>query len=200
MSRDNTWIHTESRPSEASQGPAAVVDALLECAAHLTARYSPRAVGIAVPCVVDEASGMVVYAGSCAGATSRSRCGSPKNSGPVPGWSTTATSPSCPKRGKNSPAVECDGTWTVAGHSYPGSLPLRTARPGDRVAILVRNDEPTQVFGAQTLQNAVVGTVFGLLGLTLGLTAAAALLRRRRWLSSRLRDAIASEQQPPAVF
>ncbi len=83
--------------------------------------------------------------------------------------------------------MECDGSWVVAGRSYQGTLPERTARPGDHLAILVRSDDPTQVFGAQNVQNTATGVVFGLVGLVMGLGGAWTLWRRCRWLGAAFR-------------
>lgn len=103
----------------------------------------------------------------------------------VPTTAVTATVSRCVLTGdRNSPAVECDGSWVVAGRTYLGALPERTARPGDRLAILVRSDEPTRVFGAQNVQNTATGVVFGLVGLVMGLGGAWTLLRRCRWLGA----------------
>jgi len=96
--------------------------------------------------------------------------------------------------GGNSPAVECDGSWVVAGRSYQGTLPVRTARPGARLAIVVRSDEPTQVFAAQSLQNTAPGIAFGVFGLAVGLAGATGLLRRCRWLGDRFREHVAAQQ------
>ncbi|GAA3512431.1 ROK family protein [Actinocatenispora rupis] len=63
---DGTVLHGERHSTGRERGPAAVVDAIVDVAAGLvgTARdrgLDPRAVGIVVPGVVDEANGVAVY-------------------------------------------------------------------------------------------------------------------------------------------
>ncbi|MFC1401651.1 MULTISPECIES: hypothetical protein [Streptacidiphilus] len=116
----------------------------------------------------------------------------------VPTTPVTATVSQCVlKGGRNSPAVECDGSWVVAGHVYRGELPERTARPGDQLPILVRSDDPTKVFGAQNFQNTATGVVFGLVGLAMGLAGAWTLRQRCRWLAGVFRARLAADAAPP---
>ncbi len=61
-----TVLHTERHPTGRERGPDTVVDTIVEVAAGLvgSARehgHDPRAVGIVVPGVVDEAAGVAVY-------------------------------------------------------------------------------------------------------------------------------------------
>ncbi|NLU68069.1 ROK family protein [Streptomyces sp. HNM0574] len=61
-------LHEERRPTGAERGPGAVVEAVLDFAAHLaalgTARYGtgPAAVGLAVPGIIDERTGTALFA------------------------------------------------------------------------------------------------------------------------------------------
>ncbi len=64
-----TVRHAERRVTPREQGPAAVVTAILDVAVELTARatalgLTARAVGLAVPGVVDEEHGVAVFAGN----------------------------------------------------------------------------------------------------------------------------------------
>ncbi|MEY9947446.1 ROK family protein [Kitasatospora sp. GAS1066B] len=62
MAPDGTVLHTEHRATRAEFGPDAVLEAVLGCATELSRVYAPRAAGLAVPGLVDEASGVAVFA------------------------------------------------------------------------------------------------------------------------------------------
>ncbi|TQF01442.1 ROK family protein [Kitasatospora acidiphila] len=62
LADDGTLVQSERRPTRAERGPDAVLDTVLAFAADLTERYRPAAAGIAVPGLVDEASGTSVFA------------------------------------------------------------------------------------------------------------------------------------------
>ncbi|MFD7908884.1 ROK family protein [Kitasatospora sp. NPDC059722] len=64
MADDGTLVHTERRPTLAERGPDAVVDTVLGFAADLARTFTPSAVGIAVPGIVDETTGTAVFAGN----------------------------------------------------------------------------------------------------------------------------------------
>ena len=113
----------------------------------------------------------------------------------VPTTPATATVTACTlHRGANGsgPVTVCDGSWTVDGRTYLGTLPVRSARPGSRMAILARSGDPDQIYVAQSLNSTATGITFGLLALTVGLGGAAGLRRRSRWLSARLQESIAA--------
>ncbi|MDI2129488.1 ROK family protein [Yinghuangia seranimata] len=59
---DGSLHNVERWPTRAELGPEAVLEATLDRAARLAARYRPAAVGIVVPGVVDEGSGTAVLA------------------------------------------------------------------------------------------------------------------------------------------
>ncbi|MFI6229931.1 ROK family protein [Micromonospora echinospora] len=63
---DGTVVHAERHPTDADRGPDAVVDTILDVAEGLADRaradgLTPRALGIAVPGVIDEAAGVAVW-------------------------------------------------------------------------------------------------------------------------------------------
>jgi Transcriptional regulator/sugar kinase len=63
---DGSTVHTERHPTGAGRGPDAVVATILDVAEGLTARarndgLTPLSVGIAIPGVIDEATGAVVW-------------------------------------------------------------------------------------------------------------------------------------------
>jgi glucokinase len=63
---DSTVLHTDRRPTPRDQGPDAVVAALVDFAADLVASATdrnlpPRAVGVAVPGIIDETGGTAVF-------------------------------------------------------------------------------------------------------------------------------------------
>ncbi|TDC32747.1 ROK family protein [Micromonospora sp. 15K316] len=63
---DGVAVHTERHPTEAARGPAAVVDTILDVAEGLAGKaradgFTPVALGVAVPGVVDEARGVAVW-------------------------------------------------------------------------------------------------------------------------------------------
>ncbi|MEU4566448.1 ROK family protein [Micromonospora sp. NPDC023956] len=63
---DGTVVHAERHPTGAQRGPDAVVDTILDVAAGLTDRaradgLTPRALGVAVPGVIDEPAGVAVW-------------------------------------------------------------------------------------------------------------------------------------------
>ncbi|GHF92328.1 sugar kinase [Kitasatospora xanthocidica] len=62
LAEDGSLIHGERRLTRAERGPDAVLDTVLACAVDLAGRYAPTAAGIAVPGIVDEASGTSVFA------------------------------------------------------------------------------------------------------------------------------------------
>ncbi|MEU9045955.1 MULTISPECIES: ROK family protein [unclassified Kitasatospora] len=62
VAEDGSLVHSERWFTRADRGPDAVLDTVLTCAADLAGRYAPRAAGIAVPGIVDEASGTSVFA------------------------------------------------------------------------------------------------------------------------------------------
>ena len=68
VSRSYDLLVAERRPTGRSRGPSAVVAAILDFAAHLVARAPApvAAVGVAVPGIVDDASGTAVYSANLA--------------------------------------------------------------------------------------------------------------------------------------
>jgi glucokinase len=60
LSGADDWLHLGSVPSGSEHGPPAVIDAVLDCAAELMARHSPLAVGLVVPGLIEERSGLAV--------------------------------------------------------------------------------------------------------------------------------------------
>ncbi|GAA1953090.1 ROK family protein [Kitasatospora viridis] len=61
LTADGTPLHTESADTRAERGPDAVLETILALAGGLARRFRPAAVGIAVPGIVDEASGVCRY-------------------------------------------------------------------------------------------------------------------------------------------
>ncbi|MHA6765670.1 ROK family protein [Streptacidiphilus sp. PAMC 29251] len=62
MAPDGTVVHAESRPTGAECGSDAVVENVLALAAGLARRFNPVGAGFAVPGIVDEVSGICVFA------------------------------------------------------------------------------------------------------------------------------------------
>lgn len=63
---DGTVVHTDRRPTPRSEGPDAVVSALVDFSADLVTaatdrNLSPRAVGLAVPGIIDDSNGVAVF-------------------------------------------------------------------------------------------------------------------------------------------
>jgi glucokinase len=63
---DSQVLHTEGRPTAAERGPSAVVESILDVLAGLVDKaradgLSPRAIGVAVPGVVDEKAGIAAW-------------------------------------------------------------------------------------------------------------------------------------------
>ncbi|WP_084715094.1 ROK family protein [Streptacidiphilus rugosus] len=62
MAADGSVLHTAAAETGAERGPDAVVENILTLAGTLAARHRPVAAGIAVPGVVDETTGVCVFA------------------------------------------------------------------------------------------------------------------------------------------
>ncbi|MGF1426608.1 ROK family protein [Kitasatospora sp. LaBMicrA B282] len=62
LADDGSLVHAERRATGAERGPDAVIETVLGCAAELARGCAPVAAGIAVPGLVDEASGTAVFA------------------------------------------------------------------------------------------------------------------------------------------